>query len=210
MSDTELADNHYRVVDGDRLLWSAAARCGSATPRRYVQDACSPTSRRTYPQLGKVEAEYAWTGTLGTTVHRMPQIGELSPGVWLLSGFGGQGINTTAMGGEIVARAIVDGGQTWRLFQPFDLVWAGGRLGRAAVQTAYWYQPHPRAREGLLARRASPGASAGDRARRRRCRPASRAERLGQAEAPAAQVQDAQRPAIRRLRVESAPGGAHA
>ena len=130
MSDNELADNHYRVVDGDRLMWSDRCTVWERDPRRYVRTLLADI-RRTYPQLGKVKAEYAWTGTLGSTVHRMPQIGELSPGVWLLSGFGGQGINTTAMGGEIIARAIVDGGQTWRLFQPFDLVWAGGRLGRA-------------------------------------------------------------------------------
>ena len=43
------------------------------------------------------------------TVHGMPQIGEISPGLWLLGGFGGHGLNTTAMGGEMLARAIVEG-----------------------------------------------------------------------------------------------------
>src|SRR5262249_8292466 len=28
---------------------------------------------------------------------------------------------------------------TWRLFAPFELVWAGGRLGRAAMQVFYWW-----------------------------------------------------------------------
>jgi gamma-glutamylputrescine oxidase len=71
-------------------------------------------------------------------VHRMPQIGEVAPGFWLLSGFGGHGLNTTAMGGELIARAIADGDLTWRQFLPFELVWAGGLLGRAALQTYYW------------------------------------------------------------------------
>jgi hypothetical protein len=64
----------------------------------------------------------------------MPQIGELAPGVWLAAGFGGHGLNTTAMAGELIARAIVDNDQDWRLFLPFELVWAGGALGRVAVQ----------------------------------------------------------------------------
>ncbi len=68
----------------------------------------------------------------------MPQIGELGPGVWLASGFGGHGLNTTAMAGNIIARAIVDGDQTWRQFTPFELVWAGGMLGRAAAQARSW------------------------------------------------------------------------
>ncbi len=155
VADNEFGDSDHRVVDGDRLLWSDRCSVWERDPRRYKR-ALLAAIRRTYPQLGAVNAEYAWTGTLGATVHRMPQIGELSPGVWLLSGFGGQGINTTAMGGEIIARAILDGGQAWRLFQPFDLVWAGGRLGRAAVQASYWYGRARERVQGFLARRAHP------------------------------------------------------
>ena len=70
-------------------------------------------------------------------VHKMPQIGEVSPGMWLASAFGGQGINTTAMAGMLVARGLVDGDDTWRLFAPYELIWAGGLCGRAAVQLAY-------------------------------------------------------------------------
>jgi hypothetical protein len=83
----------------------------------------------------------------------MPQLGELSPGLWLLSGFGGHGLNTTAMGGELVARGIVEGDQTWRLFAPFDLVWAGGTLGRAGAQAYTWYFAMRERFDGWLARR---------------------------------------------------------
>lgn len=155
VTDNERGDSDHRVVGGDRLLWSARSTVRERDPRRTARSLAADI-RRTYPQLGAVEAEYAWSGVLGMTVHHMPQIGELMPGVWLLSGFGGLGIATTAMGGELVARGIVEGSRTWQLFQPFDLVWAGGRLGRAAVQTAYW---SGRARErvrGFLARRAHP------------------------------------------------------
>ena len=71
-------------------------------------------------------------------VHKMPQIGELAPGYWLASAFGGHGLNTTAMAGEMIARAILDGDDRWRLFSPYELVWAGGRLGRAAAQSIFW------------------------------------------------------------------------
>jgi hypothetical protein len=42
------------------------------------------------------------------------------------------------MAGELIARAIVEHDDTWRLFLPFDLVWAGGPLGRAVMQANYW------------------------------------------------------------------------
>jgi gamma-glutamylputrescine oxidase len=137
VSDTDLADNHYRIVGGDRLMWSGRATVWRRNARRYVRTLAADIEK-TYPQLGKVEVDYAWAGTLGNTVHRMPQIGELGPGVWLASGFGGHGLNTTAMAGNLIARAVVDGDQAWRQFTPFELVWAGGLLGRAAVQMRVW------------------------------------------------------------------------
>jgi glycine/D-amino acid oxidase-like deaminating enzyme len=138
VNDSQLENSCHRVVDGDRLLWSGHCAVWQGDPRRYASGLIAEI-HHTYPQLGPVRAEYAWTGTFGVTVHRMPQIGEISPGVWLLSGFGGQGINTTAMGAKVVADAIIDSGENWRLFQPFDLVWAGGVYARAAVQVYHWY-----------------------------------------------------------------------
>lgn len=137
VSDSDLADNHYRIVGGDRLMLSGRATAWLRDPRRYV-GALTADIKKTYPQLGDVTADYAWAGTLGITMHRMPQIGELGPGVWLASGFGGHGLNTTAMAGNIVARAIVEGDATWRQFTPFELVWAGGAFGRAAAQARVW------------------------------------------------------------------------
>ncbi len=137
ISDTDVADNHYCVVEGDRLMWSGRSTVWRGKPQDYVETLVGQIAR-TFPQLKHVKAEYAWTGLIGSTVHRMPQIGEITPGLWLLSGFGSRGLNTTAMGGEIVARAIVDGDKTWQMFSPFALVWSGGVYGRVAQQVAYW------------------------------------------------------------------------
>src|SRR5439155_9837384 len=104
VSDTELADNHYRIVGGDRLLWSGGVTAWDADPQRYAPKLCADL-KAVYPQLGEVKAEHVWSGVLGTTVHRMPQIGEALPNVWLASGFGGHGLNTTAMAGVLLARA---------------------------------------------------------------------------------------------------------
>ncbi len=79
ISDSDLADNHYRIVGGDRLMWSGRATMWAGNPRRYVR-ALAADIGKTYPQLGKVAVDYAWSGSLGHTIHRMPQIGELGPG----------------------------------------------------------------------------------------------------------------------------------
>jgi gamma-glutamylputrescine oxidase len=137
ISDSDLADSHYRVVDGDRLMWSGRATTWSGDPARYA-NALKAEIGKTYPQLGKFAVEYAWSGTLGNPLHRMPQIGELIPGVWLASGFSGHGLNTSAMAGNLIARAVAEDDPTWKLFTPFELVWAGGKYGRALAQVYYW------------------------------------------------------------------------
>jgi glycine/D-amino acid oxidase-like deaminating enzyme len=138
VSDTDLADNHYKIISADRLMWSGGMTTWEANPRRFARRLRADIER-VYPQLRPVEIEHIWTGVLGNPLHRMPQIGQLSPGLWLASGFGGHGINTTAMAGSIIASAIHEGDDTWRLFTPFELVWAGGAIGGAAAQAHYWW-----------------------------------------------------------------------
>ena len=137
VSDTNRADNHYRIVGGDRLQWSGRMRAWQAEPR-WIGRSLAADIRRNFRALGKVEIAHLWRGTLGRTIHRMPQIGEIERGVWLASGFGGHGINTSALGGELVARGLADNDQTWRIFAPYELVWAGGVLGSVVAQGIYW------------------------------------------------------------------------
>jgi gamma-glutamylputrescine oxidase len=149
VSDSNRADNHYRIVGGDRLQWSGRMRAWAADPR-WVRRGLIADIHRNFPDLGKVEIAHLWRGTLGRAIHRMPQIGEIERGLWVASGFGGHGLNTTAMGGELVARGIVEADQTWRLFAPYELVWAGGMLGRALAQGIYWgTRPIERVEQGL-------------------------------------------------------------
>ncbi|MBV9954345.1 MAG: FAD-binding oxidoreductase [Pseudolabrys sp.] len=133
VSDGARSANHFRVVGGDRLLWSSRITTRPLNPRRFART-LARSAQAIFPQLGKIEIAHLWSGTLGRAVHRMPQIGETSRGIWVASAFGGQGLNTTAIAGELIARGIVENDQTWRLFAPYELVWAGGRLGRIIVQ----------------------------------------------------------------------------
>ncbi len=136
IQDERNAFNYYRVL-GDRLMWGA----GISTDLKQPADLAGWLGRRVqsvYPQLEGVEMESAWTGIMGFSIHRMPQIGMLRPGAWIASAFGGQGLNTTAMAGELIASAIAEKDDRWRLFIPFGLVWAGGWAGRTYAQANWW------------------------------------------------------------------------
>lgn len=136
VSDSDYSDHHYRIVGGDRLMFAGRIAAREANPQRYARKLRADLHRR-FPQLAPAEIAYAWGGAIGVTVHRMPQIGEIAPGVWLTSGFGGQGINTTAMAATLIAGAMIDGDDRYRLFEPFELVWAGGRMGPLVAKRLY-------------------------------------------------------------------------
>ena len=133
------------------MQWSGRMRAWQADPR-WVRRGLVADIRRNFPDLGKVEIAHLWRGTLGRAIHRMPQIGEIESGLWVASGFGGHGLNTTAMGGELIARGIVETDPTWRLFAPYELVWAGGLLGRVLAQGIYWGSAADRTDRAGLAR----------------------------------------------------------
>jgi hypothetical protein len=112
-------------------------------------------------------------GAVGLTVHGMPQIGQLRKGLWVVSGFGRQGLNTSAMAGQLIARSILWGDERWRLFSPFELVWAGGTTGRVAGHLiGLWGRGHSAA-AGALARYRE-GARARERIREARLAEANR------------------------------------
>ena len=93
---------------------------------------------KVYPQLEGISADVAWEGTMGYATHKMPQIGQLRPGIWYCMGFGGHGLCPTTSGGELIAAAIAEGDDRYRLFAPFGLSYTGGLLGRYVTQCVYW------------------------------------------------------------------------
>jgi glycine/D-amino acid oxidase-like deaminating enzyme len=150
VTDTDGID-HFRIVEGDRLLWSSPETTWAARPQRFA-----PRIQRRiaaiFPKLGKIEIAEVFGGVIGQTVHGMPQIGQLRKGLWVASGFGRQGLNTTAMAGQLIARSILWGDERWRLFSPFELVWAGGRTGRVVGHAVGAWERGSAAAAGALAR----------------------------------------------------------
>ena len=150
VSDTDGID-HFRIVDGDRLMWASPETTWAMRPRRFA-GAIARRIRTVFPKLGAVEIAEVFGGAVGHTVHGMPQIGQLRKGLWVASGFGRQGLNTSAMAGVLIARSILWGDERWRLFSPFELVWAGGPIGRVAGQMVGMWARGSSAAAGALAR----------------------------------------------------------
>ena len=155
VTDTDGID-HFRIVGGDRLMWSSPETTWAARPQRFAQ-------RHPAPHRHDFSAarESGDRGTSSAARSAGPcmacrRSGNCAKGLWVASGFGRQGLNTTAMAGQLIARSILWGDERWRLFSPFELVWAGGRTGRIvgqAVRTVGARKLGRRRRAGALPRR---------------------------------------------------------
>jgi len=128
--------DQFRRIDRDRLMWSGPLTTFPVSPRLFAS-LIRRRIKRIFPQLGDVAIADSWSGVTGETVHGMPQIGQLRRGLWIASGFGGHGIAASAMAGLLITQGMLAGDDRWRLFSPFELVWAGGTAGRIAAQAVY-------------------------------------------------------------------------
>lgn len=133
--DNRFATGYYRLLPDGRLLWG-----GRISTQEHPRDLAGLMRRDlalVYPQLADVAVEQAWSGRMGFARHKMPLIRELAPGLWVNSCFGGHGLNTTTLGGELVASALAENDRRWKLLAPFAPRWVGGALGPLAAQAVY-------------------------------------------------------------------------
>lgn len=134
--DSRFDFDYYRPLADTRILWGHGISVFSenlpiaAKLRRALL--------AVYPQLAGVKVETAWGGTMSYPTHKMPQVGELAPGAWYAQGFGGHGMGTTTLSGELIASAIAEGDRRYELLAPFGLNWTGGFVGTGYAQAVYW------------------------------------------------------------------------
>ena len=135
--DDTVAVNYYRPLPDTRVLWGGRVLAWQPDPAR-IRDRLRRDMVSFYPALEGARVEVAWGGMMPFTRHKLPVVGQVEPDVWYSTGFGGLGVTLTAAMGELIARGIAEGDDTWRLFEAFGLPYAGGRLGKVPAQAVYW------------------------------------------------------------------------
>lgn len=137
LSDDRRAGAYYRHLADTRLVWGGRltmpwerSRGGTAATIKHWIEHC-------YPALGPVEMEVGWHGLMSFGRSRMVQLGQLPDGAWYAFGFGGSGLASTAVAGQLLAAAIAKGDDEYRRFAPFGLGRMGGPLGNLAARVVY-------------------------------------------------------------------------
>ncbi len=105
VADSKFVINYFRFSDDHRLLF------GGTESYRYkfpsdIAGAVRRPMEEIFPQLKGVGIEYAWGGTLGITMNRMPHYERISGNILTLSGFSGHGVGMATLSGQIAAEAI--------------------------------------------------------------------------------------------------------
>lgn len=92
----------FRYDARNRLVFGsvgALRNTGTAIHRAWAKRAL----RRIYPQIGRVEFESEWFGTIGMTADNLPRFHRLDEGIFAFCGYNGRGIAPGTVFGRAMA-----------------------------------------------------------------------------------------------------------
>lgn len=139
--DTAVCDqraimDYFRLSADRRLIFGGACHYSGRDPKD-IAAYMRPKMLRVFPQLAHTRIEYQWSGLIGISANRLPQIGRLAdhPQVFYAQAYSGHGLNNTHLAGHLLAQAI--SGQASTGFELFAQVphraFPGGRYLRAPL-----------------------------------------------------------------------------
>lgn len=150
--DSRMVLDYYRLTNDRRLMFGG----GTNYSGRDINDVAStlrPSLEKTFPELRGIPIEFAWTGTAGIVVNRIPAIGRVSHNVYYAQGYSGHGIASSHFMAQIVSEAISGTLQQFDLFSQLKHIRlpVGPRLGSAMIALGMaWYSLRDRIRNSDL------------------------------------------------------------
>jgi gamma-glutamylputrescine oxidase len=129
VADTRHVLDYYRKSADQRLLF--AGREAYFRMPSNIAALVRPRMLQVFPALANVPTEYAWSGTVGITVTRMPHFGRLSERVLFAHGYSGQGVALATLGGKLLAEASLGRPEKFDVFARVPAqAFPGGRVLR--------------------------------------------------------------------------------
>ncbi|WP_255768903.1 NAD(P)/FAD-dependent oxidoreductase [Maritalea mediterranea] len=102
VADSRFVVNYFRRTPDHRLLFGG----GETYSLRFPPDLATISRKpmlNVFPQLADAQIDYAWGGTLGITMKRLPHFVRLDRNIYSASGFSGHGLGMATMAGQILA-----------------------------------------------------------------------------------------------------------
>ena len=113
--DPNFVLQYYRLSADKRLLFGARLNY-FGDDREFISRRHRKSIARLFPKLADVRIDYAWGGTIGVPLNRVPQMGRVAPNIVYSQGYSGHGVNVTHIAGQIVADAVAGTLERFDLF----------------------------------------------------------------------------------------------
>jgi glycine/D-amino acid oxidase-like deaminating enzyme len=105
VADANWVLDYFRRTPDHRLLFGGRCTYSNRVAADIVSE-LRPRMLRIFPDLADIAIDYAWTGTIGIPLNRVPLIGEIAPGYFYAQGYSGHGVNCSHIAAGIIADAM--------------------------------------------------------------------------------------------------------
>ncbi|MEM8571869.1 MAG: FAD-binding oxidoreductase [Pseudomonadota bacterium] len=140
VADTRFVVNYYRLTADNRMLFGGGETYGYRFPRD-IAPRVRGAMLKLYPDLADLAIDYAWGGTLGITVNRMPAFQRLGPNILSAGGYSGHGVALAHLAGKLMVEAVSGDPERFDLFAelPQPAFPGGGALRAPLLAMAMAY-----------------------------------------------------------------------
>jgi gamma-glutamylputrescine oxidase len=146
VADSKFVINYFRLSEDNRMLFGGGESYGYKFPKDIAKTVRKPMLQ-IFPQLKDTKIDYAWGGTLGITMNRMPHFARVSDRVLSISGYSGHGVALATLAGKLAAQAVAGQAEKFDIFStvPTPRFPGGPRLRTPLLVLAMlWYSMRDR------------------------------------------------------------------
>jgi gamma-glutamylputrescine oxidase len=146
VADSKFVINYFRLSEDNRMLFGGGESYGYKFPKDIAKTVRKPMLQ-IFPQLKDTKIDYAWGGTLGITMNRMPHFARVSDKVLSISGYSGHGVAMATLAGKLAAQAVAGQAEKFDVFStvPTPRFPGGPRLRTPLLVLAMlWYSMRDR------------------------------------------------------------------
>jgi len=111
-ADDAMSPEYFRLNENGGLIFGATESFSPVYPRNYT-DRVKKRMLQVFPELADYQIPYSWGGTLAITSSRLPNFTR-EGNIISISGWSGEGIHLSVMGGKVVSDEITGTGSIFR------------------------------------------------------------------------------------------------
>lgn len=141
VADSRFVINYFRLSEDNRLLFGGGESYGYKFPADIKAKTRKPMLE-IFPDLKDTRIDYAWGGTLGITMSRLPHFERVDNNILSVAGFSGHGVAMATLAGKMAAETISTQATTFDFMAQLpSATFPGGVLLRQPllVSAMLWY-----------------------------------------------------------------------